>query len=94
MALSVIGVQQSSATEKTLKRINQILDYCATYLYDGKVYHASDMILTAHSYAVFNYENKSRSRAGAHIFLSENEPILRCNGPILTIAKVVKYVLS
>ena len=52
------------------------------------------MILTAHSYAGFNNETKSRSRSGAHIFLSENEPIPRWNGPILTIAHIMKYVLS
>ena len=30
----------------------------------------------------------------ANIFLSENEPIHRWNGNILTIAKIMKYVLS
>ena len=94
VSLSAIWAQQACATEKTLKSINQILYYCATYPDDGIVYRSSDMILTAHSNAGFNNETKQRSRAGSHIFLSENEPIPRWNGPILTIAKMMKYVLS
>ena len=52
------------------------------------------MILTAHYDAGFNNETKARSRAGAHIFLSENEPIPRLNGPLLIIAQIMKYVMS
>ena len=52
------------------------------------------MILTAHSDAGFNNETKARIRAGGHIFLSDNEPIHRWNEPILTIAQVMKYLLS
>ena len=86
VALSKIGAHQASATDKTLKSINQLLDYCATYPDDGIVYLSSDMILTAHSDAGFNNETKARSRSGAHIFLSENEPIPRWNEPILTVS--------
>ena len=52
------------------------------------------MILAAHSDAGFANETKSRSRAGAHIFLSENDSIPRWNGPLLTIAQIMKYVVS
>ena len=52
------------------------------------------MILTAHSDADFNNETKYRSRAGFHTFLYENEPIPRWNGPLLTIAQIMKYVMS
>ena len=71
-----------------------LLDYCATYLKDGITYRASDMILSGHSDAGFNNESRSRSRAGAHIFLSENDPFPRWNGPVLTIGQIMKYVLS
>ena len=94
MALSAIGAKQASATDKTLKAINQILDYCATYPDDGIVYRSSDMILNAHSDAGFNNKTKSRSIAGDYIVLSENEPIPCWNRQILTIAKIMKYVLS
>ena len=54
-----------------------MLDCLATYPNDGIVYRASNMILAAHSDAGFNNESKGRSRAGAHIFLSEDDPIPR-----------------
>ena len=94
VALSALGTQQSTATENTNDALHQLLDYCATYPNDGILYRASDMILAAHSDAGFNNESKSRSRAGAHIFLSEDDPMPRWNGPVLTIAAIIKYVMS
>ena len=93
MVLRAIGEQKAYSTDKRLKSINQLLDYCAIYPDDGIVYCSSDMILTAHSDAGFNNETTSRRIVGAHIFLSENEPITCWNGPILTIAQMMKYVL-
>ena len=94
IALSAIGSQQASATEETNKSIKQLLDYCATYPDDVIIYPSSDTILAGHSDAGFNNETKSRSRAGDHIFLSENESIPRWNGPVLTIVQIMKYVVS
>ena len=51
------------------------------------------MIMTAQSDAGFNNETK-KSRVVSYIFLSENETIPRWNGTILTIAQIMKYVLS
>ena len=52
------------------------------------------MVLAAHSDASFHNETKGRSRAGAHIFLSEDDPIPKWNGPVLTIAQIIKFVMS
>ena len=52
------------------------------------------MIPAAHSDAGFNNESKGRSRAGAKIFLSENEPEPKWNGPVLTIAQIINFVMS
>ena len=52
------------------------------------------MILAGHSDDGFNNETRARSRAGAHIFLSENESIPRWNGTLLTIAQIMKYVVA
>ena len=71
-----------------------MLDYLATYPNDGIVYQASDIILAAHSDSVFHNESKGRSQAGAHIFISEDNPIPRWNGPILSIAQVIKFVIT
>ena len=94
VALSGIGSQQASATESTNDTIHQLLDYCATYPNDGILYRSSDMILAEHSDAGFANEKKSRSRAGAHIFLSENDSIPRWNGRLLNIAEIMKYVVT
>ena len=88
VALNAISMQQSAATEETEKAISQLLDYVATYPNDGTIYRSSGMVLAAHSDAGFNNESKERSRAGAHICLSEDDPEPRWNRPILTIAHV------
>ncbi|KAL7425805.1 hypothetical protein ACHAXH_000792 [Discostella pseudostelligera] len=77
--LSAISAQQSKATKNTEKAVTQLLDYVATYPNDGITYRASNMILAAHSDASYLTEPNSRSRAGAHIFLTENDPIPRQN---------------
>ena len=94
VALSTIGGQQAAATEKTNEAINQLLDYCATYPNDGIVYRSRNIILYAHSDAGFHNESRGRSRAGAHIFLAEVEPISKWNGPVLTIAQIMKFVMA
>ena len=66
----------------------------STYPNDGILFRKSDMILAAHADARFLNESRPRSRAGAHKFLSENEPKPKLNGPILTIAKIIKTVMS
>ena len=93
VALSAISSQQVLATEETNKAIHQLLDYCATYPDNGILYRSSSMVLAAHSDAGFANETKSRRRAGAHIFLSENNSIPQWNGPVLTIAQIMKYVV-
>ena len=93
-ALSALGSQQAAATVATEADCNWLLDYCATYPDDGIIYRASDMVLAAHADAGFNNETRSRSRAGGFIFMSEDDPIPRLNGPVLTIAQIIKHVMS
>ena len=52
------------------------------------------MVLAAHSDAGVHNESRGRSRAGAHVFLSEDEPVPRWNGPVLTFARIMKFVLD
>ena len=94
VALSTIGGHQATATEKTNEAINQLLDYCATYPNDGIVYRSSDMILCAYLDAGFHNESRVRSRAGKHMFLAGDEPIPKWNGPVLTIAQIMKFVME
>eukprot|EP00804_Cyclotella_cryptica_P007026 CCRYP_007142-RA/>CCRYP_007142-RA protein AED:0.41 eAED:0.40 QI:0/0/0/0.5/1/1/2/0/156 len=52
------------------------------------------MILSAHSDAAYLNASKARNRAGAHIMLSEDTPVPSYNGPILTLAQIIKFVAS
>jgi hypothetical protein len=72
VALSAIPARQAKATVATEQAVDLLLDYVATYPNDGIVYCASNMILCAHADAVFLNKTNSRSRAGAHIYLSED----------------------
>ncbi|MBM4179865.1 MAG: hypothetical protein FJ211_11150, partial [Ignavibacteria bacterium] len=92
--LSTISSQQAKATQNTANAVSQLLDYVATYPSDGITYRASKMILAAHSDASFLTEPGSRSRAGAHIFLSEHDAIPRPNGPVLTLSHVIRFVMA
>jgi hypothetical protein len=94
VALSAIAACQSYAIVATEQAVHLLLDYVATYPADGIVYRCSDMVLCAHAYAGFLNESNSRSRAGAHIFLSENDPFPRFNGAILSIAQIIKFVMA
>ncbi len=94
VALSAISARQAAATEETLAAVHHLLDYVATYPSDGIIYRASNMILSAHSDAGFNNELNARSRAGAHIYLSEDVPNPPWNGPVLTIAQIIPFVMT
>ena len=94
VALSAIATRQSCATLATEQAVHLLLDYVATYPSDGIVYRASDMVLCAHADAGFLNETNSRSRAGAHIYLSENDPFPRFNGAVLSIAQIIKFVMA
>jgi hypothetical protein len=79
----------------TEQAVRLLLDYVATYPADGIVYRSSDMILCAHADAGFLNETNSRSCAGAHIFLLENDPFPGLNaGAVLSIAQIIKFVMA
>jgi hypothetical protein len=94
VALSTIAASQSCATVATDQAVHLLIEHVATYPSDGIIYRSSDMILCAHSNAGFLNETNSLSRAGAHIFLSENKPFLHFNGAILSIAQIIKFVMA
>jgi hypothetical protein len=61
MALSTIANKQMKATEKTMAKCTQLLDYL-TYHADAKVcFYASDMIMNIHLDASYLSEGKARS---------------------------------
>jgi len=94
VALSAIAARQSYATVATEQAVHLLLNYVATYPAADIVYRSSDMILCTHADAGFLNETNSRSRAGVHIFLSENDPFPRFNGAVLSIAQITKFVMA
>ena len=87
VVLSVIGSKQAAATEDTYTSTKQLLDYVDTYPNDGIIYHSIKMVLSSHAESGLHNESKGRSQGGAHIFLSDNDPEPRRNGPVLTISR-------
>jgi hypothetical protein len=94
VALNAIAARQSKATINTEQFVHTLLDYVATYPNDGIVYKTSNMVLCAHADAGYLNETKSCSRAGAHIYLLEDDTIPRFNGAGLTIATIIKFVMA
>ena len=94
VALRTIALKTHSPTIFTLKEFHHLPDYVATYPDDGMLFRSSNMQLSAHSDAGYLNEGKARSRASAHVCLSENVPIPFLNGVVLTIAQIIKCVMS
>jgi hypothetical protein len=71
-----------------------ILDYASTHPDAIVMYHASIMVLAGHSDASYLSKSKVCSQAGGHFFMSSNtaKPLNNC--AILTIAQIIKVVMS
>eukprot|EP00804_Cyclotella_cryptica_P024318 CCRYP_015306-RA/>CCRYP_015306-RA protein AED:0.36 eAED:0.36 QI:0/-1/0/1/-1/1/1/0/360 len=93
-ALGSLATQQANPTTTTLDRVYQFLDYALSHPNAGVAYRASDMILAAHSDASNLSKTNARSRAGGHFFLSKNDHYPNNNGAVLTIAQIIKAVMS
>ena len=52
------------------------------------------MIIYAHSNTAYLNESKAHSQSDSFIFLSEDNPIPWLNGPVITLAHIIKFVMS
>ena len=86
--------QQASAIKDNDAALLQILDYVATYPNEGILFRASGMVLAGHSDDAYLNVSKAQSRAGAHIMISEYTPVPTSNSPVLTVAQIIKFVMS
>ena len=93
-ALSSISTQQANPTKHTMAKVNQFLDYSSTHPHATITYQSSDMVLVVHSDASYLSELKARSRAGGHFFMSSDTNNPPNNGAIMTIAQIIKAVMS
>jgi hypothetical protein len=97
MALSTIAAEQTIATERTLERCMQLLDYLA-HNADAKVqFPASDMFMSIHSDTSYLSEAKFRSWTCGHFFMGwqpkDGKPI-RLNGAFHVIANILCFVMA
>ena len=92
--LGYLAMQQDSPTQNTMKKVHQFLDYTATHPDAIITYHASDMVLVVHSGALYLSESNARSRNGGHFFMSNNSADLPNNGAVLSVAQIIKSVMS
>jgi hypothetical protein len=93
-ALGFIATQQANPAENMMKKLQQFLDYASTHPDAIVTYHASDMVLAGHSNILYLSKLKAHSQTGRHFFMSSNTTKPPNNGAILTIAQVIKAVMS
>ena len=97
MALSTIAIEQTKATEKTMVKCCQLLDYLA-YHSEAKIcFYASDMIMNIHSGASYLSEGRARSRTCGHFFMRwlprDGDPI-QLNGAFHVSTNVIRFVVA
>ena len=104
-AIGTIATEQTQATESTMRKITQLLNYCATHPEAVVRFHASDMVLWVDSDGSYLSVPKGRSRAGGHHYLSNwpkepdkppgpDDPPVPHNGPIHVLCQIMREVLS
>jgi hypothetical protein len=96
--ISALASEQARATETTVEKLTELLNYCVRNPDATIQYAASDMVLHIHSsasYASYLSEPKTQSRIDGHFFLSSatNSTNHIHNGPILTVSTVYKNAL-
>jgi hypothetical protein len=97
MAISSIAVEQTKATEKTMGRCTQLLDYLSGHSNATVCFHASDMILNIHSDASYLLEEKARSRACGHFFMGwmpKNGKPIRLNGAFHVSMTILCFIVA
>ena len=96
-ALNSIAADSSKPTERTMERVDQLLDYMHTHPDAGMRYYASDMILNVHSDASYLSAGRGRSQSGGYFFLGslprEGSPI-KLNGNIVITCAILKLVAA
>ena len=97
MALSAIAVEQTTETEKTMKKCIQLLDYLARNT-DAKVrFHASDMIMNIQSDALHLLETKAQSIVCGHFFMGwtpKNGKPIKLNWAFYTNTTIMRFVVA
>jgi hypothetical protein len=93
-ALSSLATEQAKPTQKTMEKVKQLLDYCASQVEAIITYNKNKMILVVHSNAGYCNEKKLHSRARGHFFLSNKDEFPPNKGAIFTNGTIIKAVMA
>ena len=100
-ALSSISSTQSNPTENTSNECKMLMDYLHTYPNATIRYYKSNMVLYIDSDAAYLVLPKARSRIAGHFYFGNQPPPLptkphhvSTNGPIHTVCKAIRHVVS
>ena len=93
-AINKIGSRQATADTSILTDIDRFLQYASRWDSAKMRIHASDMQLQVHSDASYLSESKSRSRAGAFMFLGKLKPGAQPNAPLLYLSVIISTVVD
>ena len=77
-----------------MDKAKYFLDYSASHSDAILYYSTSDMVLAAHIDAYYLTKPKVRSRDRGHFFMSNSAPNPENNGAALTIAQIIKNVMT
>jgi len=92
-AINDISISATKGTGAVMEATVHLLNYAHTHPDAGIIYRASDMVLHVDSDAAYLVAPQARSRAGGYHYLSDKKGSV-FNGPVLTIAKVIKNVMA
>ncbi len=93
-ALSSLATEQAKPMQKTMEKVQQLLDYCASQDKAIFTYNKSKMILVVHSNAGYCNKKTSHSQAKGHFFLLNKDKFPPNNGAIFTNATIIKAVMA
>ena len=93
-ALGAIATQKYTPTQNTMKNGYHLLDYTVTQPDAIINYHASDMVLAVHRDESYLSESKARRRVDGHLPLSNNSIDPPNNEAVLTVAQIIKTIMS
>ena len=91
--LNCLSTQINNGTKRTKAALKYFLDYCYNNPDVVKLYLISNMILFIDSDATYLVEPEAKSRAGGFFYLGNKDGTL-INGSILTLAKIIKFVMT
>ena len=97
-AIGELATEQSQATNSTMEKLSQLLNYCAAHPDAVVRFTASDMILAVESDASYLSVVKGRSRAAGYFFLTNKlvtpASSYQPNGAVHVLCHIMREVLS